>query len=64
MLHETDLATPPPKPGPFQYLIRSLCHAASPIRSYKFEENVSAEKAKLEARLAELNAQLGFFKKG
>jgi hypothetical protein len=36
MLHETDLATPPPKPGPFQYLIR----------------------------LAELNAQLGFLKKG
>jgi hypothetical protein len=26
--------------------------------SYKFGENVSAEKAKLEARLADLNAQL------
>jgi ABC-type phosphate transport system auxiliary subunit len=31
--------------------------------SDKFEENVSAEKAKLEARLAELNAQLAFLKK-
>jgi hypothetical protein len=31
--------------------------------SYKFEENVSTEKAKLEALLAELNAQLAFLNK-
>ena len=31
--------------------------------SYKFEKNISAQKAKLEALLAELNAQLAFFSK-
>ena len=31
--------------------------------SNKFEENVSAEKAKLEARLAQLSAQLAFLNK-
>jgi hypothetical protein len=31
--------------------------------SYKFEKNVSAEKAKLEARLADLNGQLAILNK-
>jgi BMFP domain-containing protein YqiC len=31
--------------------------------SYKFEKNISAQKAKLEALLVELNAQLAFLNK-
>ena len=31
--------------------------------SYKFEKNISARKAKLEAQLTELNAQLAFLNK-
>jgi hypothetical protein len=31
-----------------------LCHAATPIRAHTFEDNIAAEKAKLEAQVAKL----------